>query len=273
VTRANRSSRDRAGGRHQPDVIAAIGALLVVVSVALFPSAGASGIVTSTFVPAEDSYVLSTSSSSNFGTATQLSAGASPITRTYLKFTVPTLSGTVSTATLRLYPNASSATGVDVRSASNSWSEGKITYGNAPAPASQITASSGPLTAGVRTSINVKSLVAAGKTITFVLTTTSTTAKLFGSRESPNPPQLVIDVNDTTAPAVTLTAPARNASLTTSFPTYSGKAGTAPNDSSTVTVKVYAGSLASGTPVQVLTATPQSGNWSVPSPSPLPRGK
>jgi hypothetical protein len=250
----------------------AAGLLLALVVVSLFPSAGVSGIVTTTSNPTEDAYVLETSASTNFGSSTQLSAGTAPITRSYLKFTVPTLAGSVSKATLRLYPTASSATGFDVRSAGNNWSETKITYKNAPSPSSTITGSSGPLTAGTAASVDVTSLVTGSGTETFVLTSTAAPADLFGSRESANQPQLVVDVNDTTAPTVTLTAPGRNTSLTTSLPTYSGKGGTAPGDAGTVAVKVYAGSSASGTPLQTLGAPVQSGNYSVTGTSPLPNG-
>jgi hypothetical protein len=68
---------------------------------------------------------------------------------------------------------------------------------------------------------------------------------------------------DTAAPAVTLDAPANGSSLVDGTPTFSGAAGTAPGDSSTVTVKVYAGSSASGSPVQTRQATASGGAWSV----------
>ena len=58
----------------------------------------------------------------------------------------------------------------------------------------------------------------------------------------------MIDVNDTTAPSVTLTQPASNATLATTLPTFAGKAGNAVGDTATVTVKVYAGSSATGSP-------------------------
>ena len=46
---------------------------------------------------------------------------------------------------------------------------------------------------------------------------------------------------DTTPPAVTLTSPADGATTNDHAPTFSGAAGTAAGDSSTVTVKIYAG--------------------------------
>ena len=77
---------------------------------------------------------------------------------------------------------------------------------------------------------------------------------------------------DTTAPAVTLTAPANGSSTNVTTPTFSGAAGTATGDSPTVTVKVYSGSAASGTPVQTRTATVSAGSWSISASPPLTEG-
>src|SRR5439155_1596059 len=60
---------------------------------------------------------------------------------------------------------------------------------------------------------------------------------------------------DKTAPAISLTTPANGSSTNDTTPTFSGTAGTAPGDSATVTVRVYAGATATGPPVQILTAT------------------
>ena len=73
---------------------------------------------------------------------------------------------------------------------------------------------------------------------------------------------------DSTGPAVTITAPANNTASTNLTPTFSGTAGTAAGpfpsaDCTTVTVKVYSGSTATGTPVQTRTATRSGANWSI----------
>ncbi len=56
-------------------------------------------------------------------------------------------------------------------------------------------------------------------------------------------------------PGVTLTSPANGSTLDQAKPTFSGSAATASGDLPTMTVKVYGGSSASGSPVQTLTAT------------------
>ncbi len=55
-------------------------------------------------------------------------------------------------------------------------------------------------------------------------------------------------------------------------PAFSGAGGTAPVDSSTITVKVFSGSNASDSRVQTLTATVSGGKWSVAATQPLADG-
>ena len=67
---------------------------------------------------------------------------------------------------------------------------------------------------------------------------------------------------DTTAPAVSLTAPAPSSRMADATPTFSGTAGNAAGDANTVTVRVYTGTGTTGTPVTL--AAPRSGtSWSV----------
>jgi large repetitive protein len=77
---------------------------------------------------------------------------------------------------------------------------------------------------------------------------------------------------DTTLPAVTLTSPADGSSTNDTTPTFSGTAGTADGDSSTVTVKIYEGTDTSGTLVQTLTTTAAAGDWSVDATTMLAEG-
>jgi CSLREA domain-containing protein len=69
--------------------------------------------------------------------------------------------------------------------------------------------------------------------------------------------------SDNTAPTVTLTTPANGSSSADTTPTYSGAAGTAPGDLDQITVKIYAGNAATGTPVQTLTTNKTAGTWTV----------
>ncbi len=75
---------------------------------------------------------------------------------------------------------------------------------------------------------------------------------------------------DTHAPAVSLNALATPTSDAT--PSFGGNAGTEPEDKPKVTVKLYAGSTPSGTPVAHSSATQHGGTWSTAPTSHLPDG-
>ena len=67
---------------------------------------------------------------------------------------------------------------------------------------------------------------------------------------------------DWVAPAPTLVVPADGELTNDGTPDLSGAAGNASGDSSTVTVRIYAGSSATGSPVQTLTPTRTGTSWS-----------
>lgn len=87
---------------------------------------------------------------------------------------------------------------------------------------------------------------------------------------SSNSPSSFATAADWVPPAVTLTSPAEDAH-TSATPTFSGAAGTASGDSATVTVTIYSGTEASGTPVQTRTATRSGSTWTTTA-STLPAG-
>lgn len=68
---------------------------------------------------------------------------------------------------------------------------------------------------------------------------------------------------DTIPPTVSLTAPANGSSTNDDKPAFSGAAGTEPGDSSAISLAIYQGSTATGTPVQTLTTAASSGTWSL----------
>src|SRR5262249_30231984 len=73
---------------------------------------------------------------------------------------------------------------------------------------------------------------------------------------------------DTTPPAVNIAKPPNGATLKSSRPTFEGSAGTAPGDLPSVSLKIYAGKSASGTPAQTLTVIPSGGRWTTGSTGP-----
>ena len=77
---------------------------------------------------------------------------------------------------------------------------------------------------------------------------------------------------DALPPVVTLATPVSGSTTTNSRPLFSGMAGTAAGDSSTVTVNVFSGSNTSGLPVQTLAATLAGSQWSVTPTTALANG-
>ena len=72
----------------------------------------------------------------------------------------------------------------------------------------------------------------------------------------------VSTASDWVAPALTLTAPADDSYQKTTTATVSGAAGNATGDSTTVTVNLYSGSSASGTPLTTRAVTRSAATWS-----------
>lgn len=67
---------------------------------------------------------------------------------------------------------------------------------------------------------------------------------------------------DTTAPVVTITGPTAGSVVGGTSLTVSGAAGTQTGDAATVTLRVYAGSGTTGTPMRTTTASASNGSWS-----------
>jgi hypothetical protein len=68
---------------------------------------------------------------------------------------------------------------------------------------------------------------------------------------------------DATPPQVKLTSPSNGSSSFSSSEVVSGAAGTEPGDEPTITIDLYSGSSASGSPVQAVSTQRSNGGWSV----------
>jgi parallel beta-helix repeat protein len=147
---------------------------------------------TVTLTAQADAYVKSDTPNSTYGTTSALRTDASPETRSYLRFDLSGL-GSATRAVLRVYANSSNAIGYDVRGvADTSWSESGLNFTNAP-PVGAIAGSSGPVAGGSWTEVDVTSLVAGNGLLSLAMTSTSSTATGFASREAGgNAPQLVV---------------------------------------------------------------------------------
>jgi Fibronectin type III domain len=158
-------------------------------------TAGGGGGGTTTIHPIADAKVDASTPTTNYGT-TALRVDGSPVVRSYLKFDTSGVTGTVDSATLRIWATSSQTTGFDVFGVSDSsWTELGITAGNQPESsiASTKTGSSGPVTAGTWKTVDVTPLLPAPGVWSLVVTTTSGTALALSSREdATHPPELVI---------------------------------------------------------------------------------
>jgi hypothetical protein len=173
-----------------------------------------------TFVAIADSYVDSGSPSTNFGSQTQLRGDGSPVVRSYLRFNVQGLSGTVRLATLRIFANSASTGGYEIRSVSNNtWVESTITYNNAPSVGNVLGSSPG-FNAGVWTTVDITSYITGNGTYNLALVVPGSTAISFASREAGNnAPQLIVETQGGSAPTATRTPTPSNNPTATRTPT------------------------------------------------------
>ena len=169
-----------------------------------------------TFTAAADAFVRSSSTGSNAGSDPALRVrGGDPEYRSFVRFQVSGLGGSVSSATLRLFVTDASDDGGTVYGVSTSWTEGGITWSNAPALGSDPLDSAGAVDDGDWAEFDVSDHVSGDGTFAFGLSSDSENSAYFSSREGANPPQLVIAAaappQDTTPPQVTARSPAPGA--------------------------------------------------------------
>jgi chitodextrinase len=183
--------------------------VFAVVAVAACLAAGPARAGTTTVTASADARVEAANAATNFGTSTTLAVDNSPIARTYVRFVVPSLGGaSVTRATLRLNAGAASSAGWRAHvSLDTTWSEGGITYANAPGFSATVTGATGKTSSGW-TQADVTSSVAGPGTYSFVVDTTSNTRLSLKSRESgANGPQLVLTTGSTGADTAPPTDP------------------------------------------------------------------
>ena len=201
-------------------VVAAVAGL----SVAPAPHATAA---TTTLVPSADARVEEANPGTNYGgSSLRVDAGSGPDVESYLKFSVGTLPGAVTSATLRVFATTGTVDGPAVFTTSTSWSETALTWGSRPARTSAATADKGSIASGW-VEFNITSLVPGSGTFSFVLAGTSSDGVDFTSREgSTNKPQLVIGTG-TSKTGDPVVATAGDVACSTSDSNYNGGNGTA----------------------------------------------
>lgn len=162
-----------------------------------------------TFTPSADTYVNSGSLTGNYGTATtlRLRGGSSPEYRTYLTFNVSGLTGPVTSAKIRLFVTDASKSGGSIYSVTNpTWGERTLNWSNAPLLNSTALHTAALANKGTWVEYNVTPAITGNGSVSFGLKTTSADSLYFSSKESANPPQLVISQGSSAVTAASLPA-------------------------------------------------------------------
>jgi hypothetical protein len=144
-----------------------------------------------------DAHVSVSAQNANYGKQRGLTVDARPLTRAYLRFDIDVKKGNVLRVNLLLYSRTRSQLGYQVRLATESWRERRITFDNAPRVSPRYV-SSGRLRARAWKAVDITSLVGKdGDEVNLALTTVATAGIVFASRESGmTGPRLVVERDD-----------------------------------------------------------------------------
>jgi hypothetical protein len=147
-----------------------------------------------TFTSVADASILASNPTTNYGTSTTLLVDNSPLTRFLIRFAVTGIGAqSVASAKLRLYCTNGSNRGGDFYEVADDWSEGTVTWNNAPAPGSSAVASLGPVTKKTWVEVDVTPLIAGDGTYSLLVSSPSSDGADFNSKERVGfEPQLVL---------------------------------------------------------------------------------
>ena len=155
-----------------------------------------------------DAQIKQSSPTANYGTLSTLRTRAGPTDeyRTYLAFDVAGVVGPIASVRLRLFVTDPSPDGGALYLVSNAWTEGGITWANAPSmPASPVAGSPGLAALGAWIEWDVTSVVTANGRYSFALTNATTNSLIWSSREGTSPPQLVVSTGSAGPPHAAFT--------------------------------------------------------------------
>ena len=145
------------------------------------------------FNPIADARVAQSTPTTNFGTSALRTDAGSTVTDTHLKFQVAGITGTVTSAKVRLWATSGTVDGPAIQACDNTWTEGAVTWNTRPAATSGVTDDKAAIASGAYVEWDVTSLVTSDGTFSFRLSQPSNDGVDFLSRESAsNKPQLVI---------------------------------------------------------------------------------
>jgi hypothetical protein len=158
-------------------------------------------IETVSFTPTADAYVKSNAPTDNFGTTThlRLRQSSNMIMRSYLKFTVTGVSGSVQSARLRLKVTQAGDNGGSVFLVSDNyldnsgpWTETGLNYDNAPEISGTPLSSVSSVTKDQTVEFEVTPVISGNSTYSFGLENNSSDIVHYSSKEGETAPELVI---------------------------------------------------------------------------------
>ncbi len=146
--------------------------------------------------PTADAYVSSGSPSTNYGSATTLSADYSPVKIAYMRFDLTSLAGrTITKAYLKLFVSNITTGTLNLKRVTGLWTEGGVTYNSKPTLGTSIRTFSSPAATGAWTNTELTTFINSNKgtIINIAVDTTSTDDFVFYSRNATsNKPYLLI---------------------------------------------------------------------------------
>src|SRR5687767_13018151 len=107
--------------------------LLVILAAACASPVSTADAGTSTFYASADAHVASDTPTTNFGTGTRMPTDGDPQAHVMLRFVVSGLSGSVTSARLRLFANNPTVDGPSLYRTTAAWTESGVTWTNRPA--------------------------------------------------------------------------------------------------------------------------------------------
>lgn len=170
---------------------------------------GTAAFETYTFLPQDDTYVLSTYPDNNYGSDVFVNVDNSPVTHILFKFNITGLTGRIVTnATLKVFNTNESRIGGDFyRVPDQNWSEKTVTWNTAPAPDSLLVGSLGTVVAGNWYSLDLTTFITGDGEYSMRVTSTSSNGADYSSKEGANPPVLEITVSNEATPTPGTTTP------------------------------------------------------------------
>jgi len=155
---------------------------------------------TSTFRATADAHVENDQPSTNFGTATRMLTDADPQSNMLVRFSVSGISGSVTSAHLRLFANNPSDDGPSVYRSTGAWTESGVTWSNRPQPSGAALGDLGVIPQDAWVDYDVTAAVTTNGTYEFILVNSATDGSTYHSREGTYAPELVVTTGTTTPP-------------------------------------------------------------------------